>query len=48
MALRALTRRFPDLARAGDADDLAFRDLAIVYTLDRLPVRLTREPLRAI
>jgi cytochrome P450 len=41
-ALVALSRRFPDLAL--DADDLdgpQFRDLSVVYGLDRLPVRLT-------
>lgn len=41
-ALTALARRFPDLAMATDAlDELGFRDLSIVYGLDRLPVRLT-------
>jgi cytochrome P450 len=40
-ALTALARRFPDLALAtDDPGELGFRDLSIVYSLDRLPVRL--------
>jgi len=40
-ALTALARRFPDLALAtDDPGELGFRDLSIVYGLDRLPVRL--------
>jgi cytochrome P450 len=40
-ALTALARRFPDLTLAtDDPGDLGFRDLSIVYSLDRLPVRL--------
>lgn len=38
--LRALATRFPDLALAGDADDVTFRDLSIVYGIETLPVRL--------
>jgi len=44
-ALTGLARRFPDLAVAtDDPGELGFRDLSIVYSLERLPVRLTREP----
>ncbi|MFL6157127.1 MAG: cytochrome P450, partial [Marmoricola sp.] len=40
-ALTGLSRRFPDLALAvDDPGELAFRDLSVVYGLDRLPVRL--------
>ena len=40
-ALTALARRFPHLAMAtDDPGELGFRDLSIVYGLDRLPVRL--------
>jgi cytochrome P450 len=40
-ALTALARRFPNLAMAtDDLGELGFRDLSIVYGLDRLPVRL--------
>jgi cytochrome P450 len=40
-ALTALARRFPDLALATeDVGELGFRNLSIVYGLDRLPVRL--------
>jgi cytochrome P450 len=40
-ALTALARRFPDLTLAtDDPGDLGFRDLSIVYSLERLPVRL--------
>lgn len=40
-ALTGLSRRFPDLAMAtDDLAELGFRDLSIVYGLDRLPVRL--------
>ena len=40
-ALTALARRFPDLTIAtDDPGELGFRDLSIVYGLDRLPVRL--------
>lgn len=40
-ALEALSTRFPDLTLADpDFEDFGFRDLSIVYGLDRLPVRL--------
>jgi cytochrome P450 len=40
-ALTGLSTRFPDLAMASDdISELGFRDLSIVYSLDRLPVRL--------
>lgn len=40
-ALTALSHRFPNLAMAtDDPGELGFRDLSIVYGLDRLPVRL--------
>ncbi|MFT4286595.1 cytochrome P450 [Nocardioides sp.] len=40
-ALTGLARRFPDLAMAtDDLGELGFRDLSIVYGLDRLPVTL--------
>ncbi|WGL53236.1 cytochrome P450 [Nocardioides sp. BP30] len=40
-ALTALAKRFPHLAMAtDDPGELGFRDLSIVYGLDRLPVRL--------
>ncbi|MCA1981323.1 cytochrome P450 [Nocardioides nematodiphilus] len=42
-ALTALSRRFPNLAMAtDDPGELGFRDLSIVYGLDRLPVALDR------
>jgi cytochrome P450 len=41
IALTALSRRFPNLAMAtDDPGELGFRNLSIVYGLDRLPVRL--------
>lgn len=41
-ALTSLARRFPDLALdAADPEGPAFRDLSVVYGLDRLPVLLT-------
>jgi len=44
-ALTGLARRFPDLAMAtDDVGELGFRDLSVVYSLERLPVRLTKEP----
>ncbi|MFT4265556.1 MAG: cytochrome P450 [Nocardioides sp.] len=44
-ALTGLARRFPDLAMAtDDLDELGFRNLSIVYGLDRLPVRLHAAP----
>jgi cytochrome P450 len=44
-ALTALARRFPNLAMAtDDPGELGFRDLTIVYSLDRLPVRLDAAP----
>ncbi|MEX0426689.1 cytochrome P450 [Nocardioides sp. DS6] len=44
-ALTGLARRFPDLSLAtDDVGELGFRDLSIVYSLDRLPVRLAAEP----
>jgi cytochrome P450 len=40
-ALTALSRRFPDLAMAtDDLAELGFKNLSIVYSVDRLPVRL--------
>ena len=40
-ALVGLARRFPDLAMASDdVTELGFRNLSIVYGLERLPVRL--------
>jgi hypothetical protein len=40
-ALTGLSTRFPELAMAtDDISELGFRDLSIVYSLDRLPVRL--------
>lgn len=40
-ALTGLARRFPDLTMASDnLADLGFRDLSVVYGVDRLPVRL--------
>jgi len=40
-ALTGLATRFPDLRMAtDDVSELGFRDLSIVYSLDRLPVRL--------
>jgi cytochrome P450 len=40
-ALTALSRRFPDLELAtDDLDDLGFRELSIVHSISRLPVRL--------
>jgi cytochrome P450 len=43
-ALTALAARFPDMAMAtDDLGELGFRDLSIVYGIDRLPVRLTPE-----
>jgi cytochrome P450 len=41
IVLPALLRRFPDLALAVPAEQLAFRPLSFVYGLDELPVRLT-------
>jgi cytochrome P450 len=38
IALRALARRFPDLALAVDPSDLAFHDLSIVHGIRSLPV----------
>jgi cytochrome P450 len=38
IALRALFRRFPDLALAADTSDLAFHDLSIVHGIGSLPV----------
>ncbi|MEZ5095920.1 MAG: cytochrome P450 [Nocardioides sp.] len=38
--LRALATRFPDLRLSGDGADVAFRDLSIVYGIEKLPVRL--------
>ncbi|UDY24289.1 cytochrome P450 [Nocardioides sp. Kera G14] len=44
-ALTGLARRFPDLAMAtSDLDELGFRNLSIVYGLDRLPVHLHGAP----
>ncbi|MEP9382752.1 cytochrome P450 [Nocardioides cheoyonin] len=44
-ALTGLARRFPDLSLAtDDLGELGFRDLSIVYSVDRLPVRLAPEP----
>lgn len=44
-ALTGLARRFPDLSLAtDDPGELGFRDLSIVYSIDRLPVRLTPDP----
>lgn len=44
-ALTALARRFPHLAIAtDDPGELGWRDLSIVYSLDRLPVRLDARP----
>ena len=39
-ALTGLAKRFPDLALADAPDDVAFRELSIVYGVDTLPVRL--------
>ena len=42
-ALTGLSNRFPELALAADdVSELGFRDLSIVYSLDKLPVRLHR------
>ncbi len=41
-AFPALARRFPDLSVA--ENPLAYRQMSIVYGLESLPVRLTREP----
>jgi cytochrome P450 len=38
IALRALARRFPDLALAVDPSELAFHDLSIVHGIGSLPV----------
>ena len=38
IALRALSRRFPDLALFDDSADLAFHDLSIVHGIGSLPV----------
>lgn len=47
-ALTGLARRFPDLAMAtDDPGDLGWRDLSVVYSLDRLPVRLAKDPVPA-
>ena len=44
-ALTGLAKRFPDLSLAtDDLGELGFRDLSIVYSLSRLPVRLVPEP----
>lgn len=44
-ALTGLATRFPDLTLAtDDIGELGFRDLSIVYSLNRLPVRLSKEP----
>lgn len=40
ISLRALARRFPDLAVTADDDQLDFRKLSAVYGVDALPVRL--------
>jgi len=40
MAYPMLVRRFPQLRLAMPADELKYRDLAIVYGLEELPVRL--------
>ena len=40
--LRALATRFPELHLAGDIDTVAFRELSIVYGIERMPVRLWR------
>ena len=40
--LRALAARFPELHLAGDIDTVAFRELSIVYGIERMPVRLWR------
>jgi len=42
VAFRALARRFPEMALAGEPGDLKFRDLSIVYGVHSLPVRLNR------
>jgi cytochrome P450 len=48
-ALTGLARRFPDLSLAtDDLGELGFRDLSIVYSIDRLPVRLVTEPVPAV
>lgn len=39
-AFPALARRFPNLSLAVDPGELAFRDLSIVYAVDKLPVRV--------
>lgn len=40
-ALTGLARRFPDLVlETDDPADLGFRDLSVVYGIDRLPVRI--------
>ncbi len=39
-AFPALACRFPKLRLAVEPDELTFRDLSIVYTVDQLPVRL--------
>jgi cytochrome P450 len=44
IVLPALLRRFPDLALAVPAEQLAFRPLSFVYGLDELPVRLWSSP----
>jgi cytochrome P450 len=41
MAYPMLVRRFPQLSLAMPADELKYRDLAIVYGLEELPVRLS-------
>ena len=46
-ALTALSRRFPNLAMAtDDPGELGFRNLSIVYGLDRLPVLLDHSSVR--
>ncbi|MBO0843029.1 MAG: cytochrome P450 [Nocardioides sp.] len=44
-ALTGLARRFPDLSMAtDDPGELGWRNLSVVYSVDRLPVLLTKEP----
>ena len=38
IALRGLSRRFPDLALAVEPSELAFHDLSIVHGIGELPV----------
>jgi cytochrome P450 len=45
IALRQLTRRFPDLHVVADMSELEFRKLSAVYGVESLPVDLyAREP----